>query len=115
MLNLSKICKFLKIRAERAKICNLYVKFDTKVEKRGYWVWTKEKKRIFRCKISVKKVVYLQAFDIHRHMTVTPPPPTGVAILFNILIFSNSRNIHNFMRDAQIEYPCIMSNKFIEL
>ena len=30
-----KIVKFLKMRAKRAKICNFYVKFDTKVEKRG--------------------------------------------------------------------------------
>ena len=30
-----KIVKFLKMRAKRAKICNLYVKFDTSVEKRG--------------------------------------------------------------------------------
>ena len=30
-----KIVKFLKMRAKRAKICNFYVKFDTKVEKKG--------------------------------------------------------------------------------
>ena len=31
----TKIVKFLKMRAKRLKICNFYVKFDTKVEKRG--------------------------------------------------------------------------------
>ena len=43
--------KFIKINA---KIGNLYEKFDTKVEKRGHFVWTKEKKGIIGCKISVK-------------------------------------------------------------
>ena len=38
--NCHKIVKFLKMRAKRPKICNFYVKFDTKVEKRGHWVWT---------------------------------------------------------------------------
>ena len=27
-----------------AKICNLYARFDTKVEKRVNWVWTEEKR-----------------------------------------------------------------------
>ena len=31
----TKIVKFLKMRAKRAKMCNFHVKFDTKVEKRG--------------------------------------------------------------------------------
>ena len=31
----TKIVKFFKMRAKRPKICNFYVKFDTKVEKRG--------------------------------------------------------------------------------
>ena len=33
----------LKMRAKHANICNFYVKSDTKVEKRGHWVWTEEK------------------------------------------------------------------------
>ena len=35
LLKLPQIVKFLKMRAKRAKICNFYVKFDTKVVKRG--------------------------------------------------------------------------------
>ena len=46
MLKLPKICRFLIIRAKRAKNWQfVYVKFDIKVEKRGHWVWTEEKKR----------------------------------------------------------------------
>ena len=33
--NCHKLVKFLKMRAKCAKICNICVKFDTKVEKRG--------------------------------------------------------------------------------
>ena len=40
--------KFLKMRMKCAKICNLYVKFDTKVEKGGHWMWTEEKRGSFR-------------------------------------------------------------------
>ena len=36
--NCHTIVKILKMRAKRGKICNLYVKFDTKLEKRGHWV-----------------------------------------------------------------------------
>ena len=33
-----KSLNFSKMRAKRAKMCNFYVKFDTKVEKGGHWV-----------------------------------------------------------------------------
>ena len=43
------------MRAKRAKICNFYIKFDTKVEKRGSlgvdWI----KKGVVGCRIDVKK------------------------------------------------------------
>ena len=51
----NKICKFLKMRAKRAKICNLYVQFNSKVEKGGHWVWTEEKRGVIGCEIGVKK------------------------------------------------------------
>ena len=40
---MAKISKFLKMRAKRTNICNLYVEFDTEVENKGHWVWTDEK------------------------------------------------------------------------
>ena len=45
------------MHAKRTKICNLYIKFDLKVEKMGHWVWTEERKedRVIGCKIGVKK------------------------------------------------------------
>ena len=49
-----QICKFLQMRAKRAKILNLYVKFDAKVEKKGYWAWT-GKKGVIGFKIGVKR------------------------------------------------------------
>ena len=49
-------CKFLKMRTKRVKIYNLYVKFHTKVEKRGsFWVWTEEKRGVNGCKIGFRK------------------------------------------------------------
>ena len=72
--NCHKLVKFLKMRAKRAKICNFYVKFDTKVEKRGSlgvdWI----KKGVIGCRIGVKKGVYWQALDIHRHRPMGVPP-----------------------------------------
>ena len=32
------MCKFLKMRSKRAKICSLNVKFDTQMEKYGHWM-----------------------------------------------------------------------------
>ena len=40
-------------------------------KKGGALVWTKEQ-RVIGCKINVKKGVYWQALDIHRHMGVPP-------------------------------------------
>ena len=34
------MAKLLNFTKCHAKICNLYIKFDTKVEKGGHWVWT---------------------------------------------------------------------------
>ena len=41
--NYRKICKFLQMRAKRAKICNFCVKFDTKVKKKGLGCGLKKK------------------------------------------------------------------------
>ena len=51
----TKIVKFLKMRAKRAKICNFNVKFDTKVEKRGSLGVDSIKKGVIGCRIGVKK------------------------------------------------------------
>ena len=82
-----KICKFsVKIATKSLnfskwsaqKNCNFHVKFDTKVEKRGSlgvdWI----KKGVIGCRIGIKKEVYWQALDIHRHMGVPPPPAPGM-------------------------------------
>ena len=36
----TKIVKFLKMHAKRAKICNFYVNLVQKWKKGGHWVWT---------------------------------------------------------------------------
>ena len=36
----AKLLKFLKMCVKCTKICNLYIKSDTKVKKGGHWMWT---------------------------------------------------------------------------
>ena len=70
--NYRRICKFLKMYEKRAKICNLYVKFDITVEKRGSLGVDWEKKGVIGCKISIKNGVYWQALDM-TYGSVLPP------------------------------------------
>ena len=70
----TKSLNFSKCARSAQKFENFYVKFDTKVEKRGSlgvdWI----KKGDIGCRIGVKKGVYWQALDIHQHMECPPPP-----------------------------------------
>ena len=53
---------------------NFYVKFDTKVEKRGSLGVDWMKNGVIGCRVGIKRGVYWQALDIHQHMGVPPPP-----------------------------------------
>ena len=77
--------KFVNFSNARAKFCNLYVKFDTKVKKRVIRCELKKKRGVVGCKIGVKKGVYWQALDIHRYMGV-PPPPELFAFVTDALV-----------------------------
>ena len=61
-----KICKFLKMPAKRANICNLNVKFDTKVEKKGHCLWIEGKRGAIGCMVGVKMGSIDRHLIIHR-------------------------------------------------
>ena len=81
----AKLVNFSKCARSARKICNLYVTFDTCVEKRGHWMWTKEKRGVIGCKIGVT----IKRGSIDRHLISTdiwecPPPPGGECVCAKI-------------------------------
>ena len=70
------------MRTKSLKICNLYVKFVTKVKKRELLGvdWGK-KKGVTGCKIGVKKGVYWQALGIYQHMGMHHPVGTQTILI----------------------------------